>query len=363
MPSGRRRRAPTACAWSPRATPRTRAAVPPSARRGTRSCSTRSSTRSRPASRAGSPGAATCPLEYYKDPEKSAATFVTGPTGHAVRPGRRRGDPRGGRHHQPPRARVAVHQLRRREDLPRGGRVRAQGPPGRLRRHRRRRPRRALGPAGGRRRAGPRRRVPLRRRPGRPTAVATLLGTRCRRRSTSCPRWCAPPAASPTTRGPARSPAARSPSEPPDPSTQETSPMQVHEKLFIGGEWVDPAGTDVIEVISPHTEEVVGRGARGHHRRHRPRRRRRPHRLRRGRVAAACRPRSASPSSQRFSDLYAARMMDMAAGHHRPRWARRSASRQLAQSPAPWMMLNSFIAEAPEVRRGRRSAPACSARR
>ena len=35
--------------------------------------------------------------------------------------------------------------------------------------------------------------------------------------------------------------------------------MQVHDKLFIGGEWVAPAGTDVIEVISPHTEEVVGR--------------------------------------------------------------------------------------------------------
>ena len=29
--------------------------------------------------------------------------------------------------------------------------------------------------------------------------------------------------------------------------------MQVHDKLFIGGEWVDPAGTDVIAVISPHT--------------------------------------------------------------------------------------------------------------
>ena len=37
--------------------------------------------------------------------------------------------------------------------------------------------------------------------------------------------------------------------------------------------------------------------ARGHHRRHRPRRRRRPHRLRRGRVAAAVARRSASPPS------------------------------------------------------------------
>ncbi|RII16988.1 Geranial dehydrogenase [Streptomyces sp. YIM 130001] len=32
-----------------------------------------------------------------------------------------------------------------------------------------------------------------------------------------------------------------------------------HGKLFIGGELTDPLGRDVIEVISPHTEEVIGR--------------------------------------------------------------------------------------------------------
>ncbi|MGW0823548.1 aldehyde dehydrogenase [Streptomyces sp. NPDC002845] len=32
-----------------------------------------------------------------------------------------------------------------------------------------------------------------------------------------------------------------------------------HGQLFIGGELTDPLGTDVIEVISPHTEEVIGR--------------------------------------------------------------------------------------------------------
>ncbi|MBC9712520.1 aldehyde dehydrogenase [Streptomyces sp. TRM66268-LWL] len=32
-----------------------------------------------------------------------------------------------------------------------------------------------------------------------------------------------------------------------------------HGKLFIGGELIDPVGKDVIEVISPHTEEVIGR--------------------------------------------------------------------------------------------------------
>jgi aldehyde dehydrogenase (NAD+) len=35
--------------------------------------------------------------------------------------------------------------------------------------------------------------------------------------------------------------------------------MRQHDTLFIGGEWVAPAGTGTIDVISPHTEEVVGR--------------------------------------------------------------------------------------------------------
>ena len=30
-------------------------------------------------------------------------------------------------------------------------------------------------------------------------------------------------------------------------------------KLFIGGEWVDPSSSSTIEVVSPHTEDVVGR--------------------------------------------------------------------------------------------------------
>jgi len=34
--------------------------------------------------------------------------------------------------------------------------------------------------------------------------------------------------------------------------------MNEHDKLFIGGEWVAPEGKGVIEVISPHTEEVIG---------------------------------------------------------------------------------------------------------
>ena len=35
--------------------------------------------------------------------------------------------------------------------------------------------------------------------------------------------------------------------------------MQVEDTLFVGGEWVAPAGSEVIDVVSPHTEEVVGR--------------------------------------------------------------------------------------------------------
>ena len=35
--------------------------------------------------------------------------------------------------------------------------------------------------------------------------------------------------------------------------------MKAYDRLFIGGEWVAPAGTGTIEVINPTTEEVVGR--------------------------------------------------------------------------------------------------------
>jgi aldehyde dehydrogenase (NAD+) len=35
--------------------------------------------------------------------------------------------------------------------------------------------------------------------------------------------------------------------------------MRQHDRLYIGGEWVAPAGTGAIDVVSPHTEEVIGR--------------------------------------------------------------------------------------------------------
>src|SRR4029078_4187938 len=41
--------------------------------------------------------------------------------------------------------------------------------------------------------------------------------------------------------------------------TGYSSVMLVHDKLFIGGDFVDPQGTDTIEVISPITEEPYAR--------------------------------------------------------------------------------------------------------
>ena len=35
--------------------------------------------------------------------------------------------------------------------------------------------------------------------------------------------------------------------------------LHVREQLYIGGEWVEPAGSDVIDVVDPATEEVFGR--------------------------------------------------------------------------------------------------------
>ena len=34
--------------------------------------------------------------------------------------------------------------------------------------------------------------------------------------------------------------------------------LQVKDKIFIGGEWVEPSGAETIEVVNPTTEEVIG---------------------------------------------------------------------------------------------------------
>jgi betaine-aldehyde dehydrogenase len=117
--------------------------------------------------------------------------------------------------------------------------------------------------------------------------------------------------------------------------------MHTYDKLFIGGEWVAPAGSDTIDVISPHSEELVGRVPEGTERDI-------------DRAVAAARdafdngdwPRMAPAERaeivQNFSNVYAARMMDMAAIITEEMGSPITFS-QLAQSPAPWMMLNTFL--------------------
>jgi betaine-aldehyde dehydrogenase len=117
--------------------------------------------------------------------------------------------------------------------------------------------------------------------------------------------------------------------------------MQVRDTLYIGGEWVAPEGTDVIEVISPHSEEVIATVPDGT-----------PADIDRA-VAAARQtfdgtdwPRLPLDERlaivQRFTDLYAARMMDMASLITEEMGSPITFS-QLAQSPTPWMMLNTFM--------------------
>src|SRR3954451_20517632 len=117
--------------------------------------------------------------------------------------------------------------------------------------------------------------------------------------------------------------------------------MTDHDKLYIGGEWTDPATSDRIEVISPHTEQVVGSVpeasvadvdkavavAR--------------ETFDRGDWSAAP-PADRIAAVQRFSDAYAGRMDDMAKIVTEEMGSPISFS-SIAQAPAPWMMLNSFI--------------------
>ena len=111
--------------------------------------------------------------------------------------------------------------------------------------------------------------------------------------------------------------------------------------FYVGGQWTAPAGTGRIEVRSPHTEEVIATVPDG--------------------TAAdidaavgAARqafdagewPRMAPEERiavvQRFSDLYAERMMDLAALITDEMGSPITFS-QLAQTPASWMMLTSFL--------------------
>ena len=122
--------------------------------------------------------------------------------------------------------------------------------------------------------------------------------------------------------------------------------MRTYEKLFIGGEWVDPAGSSTIDVISPHSEELVGRVPEGTE-------------ADIDRAVTAARdsfdngewarmdPAARAEVVQNFSNVYAAQMMEMAAIVTEEMGSPISFS-QLAQSPAPWMMLNAFLQVAGE---------------
>ncbi len=141
------------------------------------------------------------PVGYFKDEKKTAETFQTYQR-CAVRDPRRLRGGRGGRQRHDAGPWLGVDQQRRREDLPRRGRGRAQGPPRRVRRAGGRRARPALRPARRRGRATPR---------GRPGLTLAELDAFVRRRSrdTKCraafgssTRSSGHLRASPTTAGP-----------------------------------------------------------------------------------------------------------------------------------------------------------------
>ena len=122
--------------------------------------------------------------------------------------------------------------------------------------------------------------------------------------------------------------------------------MREHQRLFIGGEWVEPAGTGTIDVISPHSEELVGRVPEGTA-------------ADIDRAVAAARdafdngewprlsPEERMAAVQKFSEVYAAHIPDMAAVVTEEMGSPITFS-NLAQSPAPWMMLNTFLQIAAE---------------
>jgi aldehyde dehydrogenase (NAD+) len=117
--------------------------------------------------------------------------------------------------------------------------------------------------------------------------------------------------------------------------------MREHQRLFIGGEWVEPAGTGTIDVISPHSEELVGRVPEGTA-------------ADIDRAVGAARdafdngewprlsPEERIAAVQKFSEAYAAHIPDMAAVITEEMGSPITFS-NLAQSPAPWMMLNTFL--------------------
>ncbi len=117
--------------------------------------------------------------------------------------------------------------------------------------------------------------------------------------------------------------------------------MRSYDKLFIGGEWTEPASTKTIEVVSPHTEEVIATTPEGT-----------PADIDAA-VAVARKtfdegewphlaPEERRAHVQRLADVYAAHMGDVA-----PLVSEEMGSpitfARLAQAPTPWMMLSAFL--------------------
>ena len=116
--------------------------------------------------------------------------------------------------------------------------------------------------------------------------------------------------------------------------------MRDHDRFYIGGQWVAPAGSATIDVISPHTEEVIGRVPDGTA-------------ADMDRAVAAARdafdngpwpqmnPADRAAAVGRLADIYAARLGDFAEIITAEMGSPITFS-QLAQAPQPQMMLSYF---------------------
>ncbi len=118
--------------------------------------------------------------------------------------------------------------------------------------------------------------------------------------------------------------------------------MRVHDRFYIGGQWVSPAGLATIDVISPHTEEVIGRVPDGTE-------------ADMDRAVAAAReafdhgpwprlaPAERAAAVGRLADLYAGRLGEIAELITAEMGSPITFS-QLAQAPQPQLMLSYFAA-------------------
>jgi betaine-aldehyde dehydrogenase len=116
--------------------------------------------------------------------------------------------------------------------------------------------------------------------------------------------------------------------------------LRDHDRFYIGGQWVAPAGSATIDIISPHTEEVIGRVPEGTD-------------ADMDRAVAAARdafdngpwpqldPADRAAAVGRLADLYAARLGDFAELITEEMGSPITFS-QLAQAPQPQMMLSYF---------------------